>query len=581
MALNFDSYRMEHESEIEWGLRKKFLEAHADKYEGNRLLCLASCFINIEMYGCRYPNEVMIEMKGLIEEIFTEIQEFREGVRERNEVKFVKSSDSAEPASKTSGKQPLKYGNFVKPSSNQTNDTPDPSSSVGSSSQQQAGGSGVSNSSKDQPPTSSAGLNPGILKGFHQLATALESVLSTSENSTSALYAACQKVNMSLTTQFDWSEDGNHICHININSVRVANGRPCAQRKESKKDAFENAVMSLSKPHLYIRPEPSLLASDHPIERLESDGQLGSGYRNNLSKQATEHLTPQAPPPRGRKRKYQYEQAAQQGHDIFNNFYLLEQLDSETPVAILNQSSGFSKARMEWEYVNEKGQMRCMLTFCGPGLPVGNAVGETKQVAKRAAAEQALSYLRQHCWTILIKQTADSGEVAVKRDEVLGNEAAVNVELPESNVGSKLMKLMGWSGGGIGKNEQGIKEPISVSTVINRQGLGRAAAQGIQKSFIPQIKSTLQEYARSDSETDLVFNSEFTKEERAAIHNQCKRLNLKSHSHGTGEDRYLIVSRKRSANQLFERLQREGGESDKYRLIPPGQRTEGEEEEDY
>lgn len=35
----------------------------------------------------------------------------------------------------------------------------------------------------------------------------------------------------------------------------------------------------------------------------------------------------------------------------------------------------------------------------------------------------------------------------------------------DSNVGSKIMKMMGWKGGGLGKTEQGISSPVML--VIN------------------------------------------------------------------------------------------------------------------
>lgn len=34
------------------------------------------------------------------------------------------------------------------------------------------------------------------------------------------------------------------------------------------------------------------------------------------------------------------------------------------------------------------------------------------------------------------------------------------------NIGNKLMKMMGWTGGGLGKSEQGTLEPMSAMLVL-------------------------------------------------------------------------------------------------------------------
>jgi hypothetical protein len=47
---------------------------------------------------------------------------------------------------------------------------------------------------------------------------------------------------------------------------------------------------------------------------------------------------------------------------------------------------------------------------------------------------------------------------------VIGNSnmecADVSVPMSDSNVGSRLLRLMGWTGGGLGKDAQGIEEPV-------------------------------------------------------------------------------------------------------------------------
>ena len=58
-----------------------------------------------------------------------------------------------------------------------------------------------------------------------------------------------------------------------------------------------------------------------------------------------------------------------------------------------------------------------------------------------------------------------------------------------SNVGHKLLKLMGWSGGGLGKGGQGISEPITAAGVTNRQGFGSAS---VDQDFKFKMKKLVQ-----------------------------------------------------------------------------------------
>jgi len=68
-AEDVDKYRMQHESDKEWNMRRAFLLAHREKFSEDRLCCLASCYINVECYGCRYPPALMRQLSELTAEL--------------------------------------------------------------------------------------------------------------------------------------------------------------------------------------------------------------------------------------------------------------------------------------------------------------------------------------------------------------------------------------------------------------------------------------------------------------------------------------------------------------------------------
>lgn len=96
-----ETLRHEHESGAEWTLRRAFLDTHRDKYPLKRLICLASCFINLECYGCTYPSGVMQELQALCPDIQAEIDHHRAVIKEvfeASKIKFVKASEDDQGA---------------------------------------------------------------------------------------------------------------------------------------------------------------------------------------------------------------------------------------------------------------------------------------------------------------------------------------------------------------------------------------------------------------------------------------------------------------------------------------------------
>lgn len=202
---------------------------------------------------------------------------------------------------------------------------------------------------------------------------------------------------------------------------------------------------------------------------------------------------------------------------------------------------------------------------------VADVTAENRKDAKLKAAIQTLQDLRKTCWTIQMKGAVDSDASSLSKDEIMGEVNKKSESIGDDNIGNQLLRKMGWTGGGVGATgNKGIAEPVSVSMVINRQGLGLLGEQGISANLLPNIKTTILDYMRSNSEEDLTFSPDFTKEERALIHKEAQKLGLKTHSHGSGNNRYLAVSRKRTARQLFSYVMQSGGETAKYELLPPG-----------
>lgn len=193
---------------------------------------------------------------------------------------------------------------------------------------------------------------------------------------------------------------------------------------------------------------------------------------------------------------------------------------------------------------------------------------DSKVSAKSLAADKALEDLRPNHWTILTKQLTDTDDSELTKNEIVGEQVQEQV-IGESSVGHKLLQKMGWSGGGIGKKGTGIAEPVQVDQVIRRQGLGASMEAGIGKDFARSIREVLQDYVRSNNESDLTFSPEFSKEERVIIHQESKKLGLKSHSHGA-KVRFLVIGRKRNSQQLLNYVLSNGGETAKYVAVAPG-----------
>lgn len=150
------------------------------------------------------------------------------------------------------------------------------------------------------------------------------------------------------------------------------------------------------------------------------------------------------------------------------------------------------------------------------GQIIGEGSGETKKTAKKIADEDVTATLKANCYTIKSKLLFYSAENVVKRDQNDSSSSNQTGKLKEDNLGFKMLKMLGWSGGSLGSKEnEGIVDPVNLEIKIGRKGLGADISDTFDNKY---IKNLLRNFKANQVEYDLVFSQDFTKEERAQIH---------------------------------------------------------------
>lgn len=181
----------------------------------------------------------------------------------------------------------------------------------------------------------------------------------------------------------------------------------------------------------------------------------------------------------------------------------------------LNKTTSYMQknGKLEMKYDGE--QKKYFYVFDGQIIAEGS--GDSKKVAKKLADEELVATLKNNCYTIRSKVDYYTPESIVTREQNdSGSSNNTNNKLQENNIGFKMLKMLGWKGGALGaEGKEGIVDPVNLEIKIGRRGLGADSDGVFDKNW---VRDLIKNFKNNRLEYDLVFSSEFTKEERALIH---------------------------------------------------------------
>ncbi|XP_041846655.1 NF-kappa-B-repressing factor isoform X2 [Melanotaenia boesemani] len=242
--------------------------------------------------------------------------------------------------------------------------------------------------------------------------------------------------------------------------------------------------------------------------------------------------------------------------------------NSDNAICIINDTAQFNKVTADYKFsVLPDHRWKCEVYLEGQYVAAG--IGP-KKIVKHIAAKEALATLRQTQAVVKSNLRKEGHTDAISRSQIIARsgEEATRQEIKEDNIGNQLLRKMGWKGGGLGRDGEGIAEPIRVKEQFSREGLGMDTDKTGTQLSKHDIEGIIRNYASSERQDDLRFSTDLTNDERKQIHQISQKYGLRSKSYGQGRQRFLVVSRKVHKDQLIGQLLQEG-QVGRYELVKP------------
>ncbi|KAK1804048.1 hypothetical protein P4O66_020084, partial [Electrophorus voltai] len=342
------------------------------------------------------------------------------------------------------------------------------------------------------------------------------------------------------------------LCSVYLQDELVAQAR--GTKKSSKHAAAEEAVKKLrmnqaarqEQQEYHHHHQQQLQQQQQPQQQLQQQ-QFSQGNHNSE-------------PPTGRFGQH----GGRKKH--LSELVILE--NSDNAICIINDTAQFNKVSADYKFtVLPDHRWRCEVYIEGQFVAAG--IGPKKTV-KHVAAEEAIATLKRTQAVVKSNLRKEGNADAISRNQIIARsgEESMRQEIKEDNIGNQLLRKMGWTGGGLGREGEGIAEPIMVKEQFTREGLGMDMDRHGNQLTKRDIEDIIRNYACSDRQDDLRFSTELNNDERKQIHQVSQKYGLRSKSYGQGRQRFLVVSRRVQKEQLIGQLLQEG-QVGRYELVKP------------
>ncbi|KAK3890827.1 hypothetical protein Pcinc_005252 [Petrolisthes cinctipes] len=674
------TYRQAHESDEHWQLKEEFMEAHKSIIPEDRLVCLAQVYQNVELLGCRYSDEIMEQVAELGRDINNSYRESKKNKLQRT---FVKASDAAESRAKGkkttryASELPLdnrKDDDLSKRGTRNTTHRDNSNSDNNSNGDENSNGDNNSNGDENSNGDDNSNGDKSVRKkkkiitkrtpdGVVEATTTTTNTPVEDKDNNPITNIGPGPINMKLLATIQKYQKATE------QSVKQQQQQQQQQKIQQQNPPSSQTGKSLNAKIQFMKQQPQQQPQPQPQPPYQNPSSSQTGRKLNAKMQFVKQEQPN-PNPASSQELQGMTQASSNTprlpgsdrcalteptteyreslHPLSKMIIVQRDYLQEPAIGALRCSASLSSVPLKLEW-NTKERM------CSAWVNrflVATATGIGKKETMRAVATKTLEELIKHCYTIRVLKRHESDD-CVTMDEVSNegesysmnmnnneseiinesesssnkgtkkkkkqNSPSLDTPLDENSLGNKLLRMMGWTGGGLGKEGKGITEPIRPVQIFGRDGLGHearvksntTAAPGIPNDgvgrgmygggggalipgrggalipggggglgvsggvptatsvhFQKKIKAVIQEFINNPVAEDISFSNEFTSDQRKMIHQLAQKRQLKSRSYGVAPNRYLVVSRKFSPKQLLQTLLR-NGPTDKYEVIPP------------